>query len=99
MRYELRKVGALQAGKLMAILYGIIGLLIAPFFLIGAIAVPDEFPMGLVFAVCVPFLYAAVGFVSTVIGCWLYNVLAGALGGVEVTLNERARGTAAAPTV
>jgi hypothetical protein len=36
--------------------------------------------------VAFPILYGAMGFVSTLVGAWLYNILAGAVGGIEMDL-------------
>ena len=33
-----------------------------------------------------PVLYGGVGFVATLIGAWLYNVVAGLVGGIEMDL-------------
>jgi hypothetical protein len=31
-----------------------------------------------------PILYGCIGFVATIIGVWLYNVMAGLVGGIEM---------------
>jgi hypothetical protein len=36
--------------------------------------------------VAFPILYGCLGFVATLIGAWLYNVAAGAVGGIEMDL-------------
>jgi hypothetical protein len=36
--------------------------------------------------VAAPILYGVIGFVSTLIAAWLYNVIAGFVGGVEVDI-------------
>ncbi len=35
-------------------------------------------------AVIFPFIYCAVGFVMTLLGAWLYNLVAGWTGGIEI---------------
>jgi hypothetical protein len=36
--------------------------------------------------VALPILYGGMGFVMTLIGAWLYNILAGFVGGIEMDL-------------
>jgi hypothetical protein len=40
--------------------------------------------MGIGFAVFAPILYAAMGFLTGVIGAFVYNLVAGWVGGIEV---------------
>ena len=89
----IKRVGPLSCAKITGTLYAILGLLLgavlsliamagvaignAPFTNLGAV-----FGVGAV--IVLPILYGGVGFVSTLIGAWLYNVLAGWVGGVEI---------------
>src|SRR5688572_15217547 len=89
---RIKRIAPLQLGKMAAVLYGIMGLLFLPFFLImSAVSsqLPAEQPVGLMalgigFAVAAPFLYAAMGFVFGALGAVLYNVVAKWIGGIEV---------------
>ena len=64
------------------------GLLLAPIFLLAAISAPDQASYGVVFAVALPILYACAGFVGAAIGCAIYNIVAGWVGGIEVEFGE-----------
>ena len=89
---RLKRIGPLQLGKMAACLYGAMGLLFAPVFLIMS-AVSANLPagqrgtfamMGVGFALAAPFLYAAMGFIIGVIGAAIYNLVARWIGGIEV---------------
>ena len=88
----IKRFGPLQLGKILAVFYGLMGLLFIPFFLIMAL-VSTQAPgqhrapmaaLGIGFAFIFPFLYAAMGFVFGIIGALLYNLVASWIGGIEV---------------
>jgi hypothetical protein len=89
---RIKRFNPLQLGKMFAALYGILGLLFAPFFLIMATLtsrLPRSQHVGIMafgtgFALCAPFLYAAMGFVFGALGALIYNLMAKWLGGIEV---------------
>lgn len=95
----LNRVGVLSAGKIFGILYAAIGLLIGiPFALIsllGLAAQPEAGGeaaiFGLLFGVgsvvIWPLLYGVLGFITAVISAFLYNLLAGMVGGLELDLS------------
>lgn len=93
----LKSVGVMSVAKLMGLLYGCMGLIFAPFFLliglVGSFAGEAKTPFagifGVVFAVLMPVMYGAMGFVSGAIGALLYNVLAKWAGGFEFELEAR----------
>ncbi len=88
---RIRRFGILQTAKVVAVLYGLIGLLFAPIFLLVGMFAKDTtggFGMGIVGAIAMPILYAVFGFITTAIGCGIYNVLGGITGGVEFELEE-----------
>jgi hypothetical protein len=89
---RIKRFSPLQLGKMLAVLYGLMGLIFLPFFLIASL-VSSHLPahqrvgvmaLGIGFAVCFPFIYAAMGFVFGVIGAWIYNIVARWIGGIEV---------------
>jgi hypothetical protein len=94
----LKSVGVMSVAKLMGLLYGCLGLIFAPIFLVvglvGSFAGSDKIPLagvfGVVFAILMPLLYGAMGFVMGAIGALLYNVLANWVGGFELQLEPRA---------
>jgi hypothetical protein len=88
---RLKSVAPLQAGKLAALVYGALGLLFLPFFLVISL-VGSQMPgpqkvgfmaMGVGFAVLMPVLYAVMGFVLGCLGAFIYNLAAKWVGGLE----------------
>jgi hypothetical protein len=92
----LTRIGPLSCAKIAGTLYAIIGLLVGGVFsavsLASSLGSNGSGGMGfgpLIGAgaiVAFPILYGAMGFVSTLVGAWLYNILAGAVGGIEMDL-------------
>jgi hypothetical protein len=90
----IKSVGVLSVGKIFGLLYGCMGLIFVPIFLIvglvGAMAGPKQFPfsgvLGIVLAFAMPIFYGVMGFVMGAVGALLYNLIAGWVGGFEVQL-------------
>lgn len=89
---RIKRIAPLQLGKMLAILYGIMGLLFIPFLLLVT-AFASQMPgqqrvgfmaLGAGFAVFFPLIYAAMGFVFGVLGALIYNLVAKWVGGIEV---------------
>jgi len=88
---KIRSVRVLSAAKVNALLYGILGLLFAPLFLLGpGLAVMGGerrgFGPAVVFAVFLPFCYAIAGFIGGALLAFIYNAISHAIGGIEVEL-------------
>jgi hypothetical protein len=79
-----------QTAKMVGVLYALVGVLLAPFFLLASLAAPNAGMPGGLFAVALPVLYGVGGFVATAIGCFVYNLVAGWVGGIEVELETDA---------
>ncbi len=77
-----------QTAKVFGVLYALIGLCLAPFFLVFGMMAPEGQGLGTVFAIAMPVLYGAMGLVGAAIGCALYNLVAGWVGGIEVELDQ-----------
>ena len=78
-----------QTAKVLGVLYGLMGLIFVPFFLLVAMFSPQrEGDLGIGFALALPVLYGVMGFVFTAIGCALYNWVAGMVGGIEIKLDN-----------
>jgi hypothetical protein len=92
-----KSVGVLSIAKIMGLIYGCMGLLFAPFFLlfglIGSLAGQGRSPFagifGVGFAILMPVLYGAMGFVMGAIGALLYNLFARWAGGFELEMEVR----------
>jgi hypothetical protein len=84
---RLRRFSIAQTAKVLGVLYGLMGLVFLPFFLLAALISPEKTGFGLGFAILLPILYGVCGFIFTAIGCALYNLVAGMVGGIEVQLD------------
>ena len=88
----IRAVGVLSAAKIMGLIYGTLGLLFIPIFLLAVMASMmagggnSVFSgvAGLVLAVLLPVLYGGMGFIMGALGALLYNLFAKWVGGIEV---------------
>lgn len=99
----LKSVGVMSVAKIMGLVYGCLGLLFAPLFLlfalIGSLAGRDNALFtgifGVVFAILMPVGYGVMGFVTGAIGALLYNVMSKWVGGFELELESRPAGPVA----
>jgi hypothetical protein len=92
----IKRIGPLSCAKITGTLYAILGLVFGGIFSLAALA--GSFAsnnstgagigalLGVGAIVIFPFLYGGIGFVSTLIAAWLYNTVAGFVGGVEMDL-------------
>ena len=89
----IKRVGPVSCAKILGAIYAIFGLAGGVIFslisLSGMFAGPtSRLPGGALFGafaiVLLPITYGIIGFVSALIGAWLYNVLAGIVGGIEM---------------
>jgi hypothetical protein len=93
MKKQLTYIAPLRAGIVLAVLYGILSLIFVPFFLIAAVigaksggSAPAVFGVG--FAILMPVLYTAAGFIGGVISAALYNLIAKWTGGFEFEVRD-----------
>lgn len=87
----INRVGPLSCAKIVGLLYAILGLVIGAIIsLLTATLgfVPGREPgnpiFGLASVVVFPIAYGMAGFLATLVAAWLYNGLAGLVGGVEI---------------
>jgi hypothetical protein len=90
----IKRIGALSCARIVATLYAVMGLVVGGIFslvaLAGGFASDGSGAAGLSALIGVgaiitfPILYGCVTFVVTLIGVWLYNVMAGLVGGIEM---------------
>ena len=90
MAQRIRRFGVGQTAKVLGVLYTLLGLVFLPFVLVAAMFAPNEAGLGIGFAVALPVIYGLAGFVFTAIGCLIYNLVAGWVGGIEVEIGEDA---------
>jgi len=98
--HEIKSVGVLSVAKIMGLLYGCMGLLFAPVFLLfgllGSLVGQGRSPLagvfGVVLAILMPVLYGVMGFIFAAIGALLYNLCAKLVGGFELELDLRPSG-------
>lgn len=92
----IRRIGVLSAAKILAALYAVLGLIaglfISLFSLLGAAAAMGGHnaggAMGALFGVgsilLLPLFYGALGFIGGAISAFVYNLVAGVVGGIEL---------------
>ncbi len=86
---RVKKIGVLQTAKISAIIFFFISLIVVvPMMLIMVITGGFSNDTGIGKAILpifiMPILYPIMGFLMTLLWCWLYNVLAKRIGGIEV---------------
>ncbi len=89
-----KRIGPLSFAKISGMLYGLMGLIfgaiISLFSVVGGAFAPakDAGALGMLFGaaaiVILPIFYGILGFVMSLIGAALYNLVAGWVGGVEL---------------
>jgi len=88
MPQQIRRFGVFQTAKVAGALYALLGLVFVPVFLIISMVTPRQEGVGPGLALALPILYGVFGFIFAALGCALYNLVAGLVGGVEVELAE-----------
>ncbi|MBL8143266.1 MAG: DUF3566 domain-containing protein [Acidobacteria bacterium] len=100
----IRRISPLSAGKLAGALYGIMGLIFGVIFAligmagaaagaassdVGAAGALTGMLFGVGAVVILPIFYGVLGFVMTAFTAWLYNIMAGLVGGIEIDVEQR----------
>jgi uncharacterized membrane protein (DUF485 family) len=95
MKQQISRFSPHQNGKVFAVLMAITSLIfVVPFFLMFTFAMPAVDSKGNpvegpgAFILLLPLLYLVMGYLMTVIMCWLYNFLARFTGGLEYETKE-----------
>src|SRR4051812_47027949 len=89
-RMRIRRFGVVQTANLAAIVYLVLfAIFFVPAGLIGGLA-GGAFGgnYSAIFLIFAPIAYAIFGWIFVALGCLLYNLCAGWIGGVEFTLEE-----------
>jgi hypothetical protein len=91
MAKRITRVAPWQAAKTLAAVYFILGLLLAvPLALLtpAISAATGEPQPGRGFFFIMPIAYACAALIFVPIGCWIYNLVAARLGGIEVSVTD-----------
>lgn len=88
----IKSVGVLSVAKIMGAIYLVMGLLFSPIFLfmgmLGSMLGQRPNPLGAIggvaMAIIMPIFYGGMGFILGAIGAALYNLMARAMGGIEI---------------
>ncbi len=85
MKHRITHISVHRTALMVAVLYGFLGLLFVPFFWAMAAFNPREAIPGIV-TLLFPVLYAALGYIFSAVTFIIYNLVAGWVGGIELTL-------------
>ena len=89
MKKQIVRVSPLQTAKVFAALWFATTLPIILLMAIPMMLMPNSPPNPFsFFLIAMPFIYAIVGFVFTLFGAWVYNLVAARIGGIEFTLQD-----------
>ncbi len=85
----LKKIGVFSAAKIQAIMMAVIGLIfgILGMFITGLRSAGMFGGFGFLGILLLPIVYAIIGFISGAFGAWIYNLVSGWIGGVELELD------------
>ncbi len=92
---RIKKIGVLSAGKILGLLYLVIGLIIGAFMTLFAVLgfsaengdmTAAFFGVGAI--IVMPVFYGIMGFIGGIISAFFYNLIAGWIGGLEIKLEK-----------
>ena len=86
MKKRISHISVLQQGIVCALLYGLLSLIAVPFLILGALFGHSGF--GVIFFIFIPVIYAIVGFIAGILSAFIYNLVAGWTGGIELTFTD-----------
>ncbi|MDC0936052.1 hypothetical protein OAS39_07180 [Pirellulales bacterium] len=87
MERELKSLDVVQTGKILAIFYAFLGVIMIPFVVIGALA--NQFDTAKVVPmILMLFFYPVMAFVSGIIMAALYNLVAKWFGGLRFSIED-----------
>lgn len=82
----IRRVAPLSLGKVMAVVYGLLGCIFIPFAWMGVFFSGEG--RSFLVAILFPLLYAVVGLIGGLLTAVFYNLAGGWVGGIQVVLDE-----------
>lgn len=86
MKKQIVNVSIMQSAKVMAVLYLVLSLPMVLLMAIPAMMSNDKIPLAMF--IFMPIAYTVFGFLFTVLGAWIYNLVAARIGGFEFTTVE-----------
>ena len=93
MSTRVSRIAPWQAGKLFAVIYfGFsLAIVILMMLLTAVLPLPPQAKphLGTGLFLVLPFLYGLAGLIFVPLGCWVYNIAAGMVGGLEISLTEQ----------
>ena len=88
MRKQITHVSVLQTAKLAAGMWFAMSVLMIVVVALPTMTLTGQMQVPGLMLLVLPLFYVFFGFVFTVIGAWVYNMLAGVIGGVEYTTTD-----------
>ncbi len=89
---RIRRLDPLQTGKVLGVLYALMGLIFLPIFWLIGKAMPAEAGAGasilMGFGIMMPIVYGLFGLIFGAIGAAIYNLVAGWTGGLQVEVED-----------
>ena len=98
--YSIRSVDIRSCAKMAGALYGALALLVMPFGIIGVLVgltkgEGSTIGLSLLFVIA-PLLYGVLGFLIGASSAWVYNLVAGRVGGIEIELAHASQSSSSA---
>ena len=93
MVHRLSRIAVGQTAKVAGLVYGLLGILLLPFFLIPAFLGAEDAGFPAALALVLPIVYGVFGYIFTALRCALYNWVARKVGGVAFNLDSQVRTT------
>jgi ABC-type arginine transport system permease subunit len=92
MKQQVARFSPHQNGKVLAVLTAVLSLIfVVPLMFLASFAAPKgTAPPTFIFFLVFPIVYLAIGYVSIVVGCAVYNVMFKYIGGIEFEARETA---------
>lgn len=87
MKTQIVHISKLQTAKVMAALYLVISIPMMLFVIVPSLYMHQPISWGMF--LWMPVMYTIMGFVFTFLGSWIYNGIAGLIGGIEFTISDR----------
>ena len=88
MKKQLVSISPFQTAKVMAVLYLVLSLPLVLLMAASFSFAPGPKPPITGMLIFMPIIYMVFGFIFTIIGAWVYNLVARWVGGIEFTTSE-----------